>query len=94
MVVVYVRFFGFFIDIVGKKQLNIRFKGTTTLGDLISLIGEKTHGGFYKNVMDPKTNRLRSHVIVTLNKTKNLRELNSIVKEGDELAFYPVSAGG
>lgn len=90
------KFFGYFIELAGTKELNIEADNTMTVGDLINKIEETGKVDFKKSVVDFETHRLRDNVMLMLNARDitHRQGLDTPVNDKDELHFYPISLGG
>lgn len=67
----------------------------STVGDVIKQLAAE-HQAFKEAVFDPETNRISELVAVALNDrlVEALQGLDTQLKDGDIIGFFPVIAGG
>ena len=82
-----------FSEIVGKKEIKIDFNGTT-LNNLLKYLIEKYPN--LKNELFTKNDELTEYICIFINDkpASALNDLESKIKEGDEILFFiPISGG-
>jgi len=96
MINIKVKFFGLFIELAGRKELDIETDNTATVMDLINKMEGMGNADFKKGVVDAETQKLRDDVMLVLNKRDitNRQGLDTVLNDKDELQFYAVSLGG
>jgi molybdopterin converting factor small subunit len=96
LISVKVKFFGFFIELAGRKELDIEADNTVTVMDLINKIEGMGNVDFKKGVVDSETQKLRDDVMLVLNEKDitNRQGLDTALSDKDELQFYAISLGG
>lgn len=95
MVKVKVFYTGPLRKLTGKAREEVNFNGET-ISELLREIS-KNHGEtISKQLIDYSTGSLNEYVAILLNgqNIKHLQELRTRVKDGDEIIFLPVVAGG
>ncbi|MFQ5711549.1 MAG: ubiquitin-like small modifier protein 1 [Candidatus Geothermarchaeales archaeon] len=83
-------------DITGAKELELDLNQGSTVKDLFDTLFEKYGADFRRRILDPKTGDLRRFIIVIVN-GRDIRHMNQMeteLKEGDEVAILPAVAGG
>jgi MoaD family protein len=80
-------------EIVGKKELEIDFNGST-LNDLLNYLVDKFPN--LKNELYTKNDELTEYVCIFVNDkpASALNELETKIKEGDEILFFVPLSGG
>jgi len=76
-----VKFFSSFREIVGQKELELNFNGQTA-----AQLWEQLVARF------PELAKVGESKVVAVNREHS--DLNAILKEGDEVAFFPPVSGG
>ncbi|MFW9828183.1 MAG: MoaD family protein [Candidatus Thorarchaeota archaeon] len=78
---------------VGLTQID--YSGVETLGDVIKLFMNKYGKMIRKNFIDSHGN-LETHVVILVNGRNHmfLEEMNTILKDGDEIVISPPLVGG
>jgi len=82
-----------FSEIVGKKELEIDFNGTT-LNNLLTYLADKYPK--LKNELYTKNDELTDYVCIFVNDkpASALNELETKIRDGDEILFFvPISGG-
>jgi MoaD family protein len=84
-------------DIIGKKEIEINLAGSEghTIRDVIDKIDELEDNGFKEKVMGTD-DRPRGSIRIVLNgkMIDTLKRFDTEVKNGDDVAFFPLIAGG
>ena len=78
---------------VGVSQID--YCGVETLGDVIDLFMSKHGKKIHKNFINPK-GKLETHVVILVNGRNYLflDELNTKLKDGDQIVISPPLVGG
>ena len=95
MITVKISFLSLLKDRIGVKALNLDLEDNATVNDVFSKLFEK-FGEDIKTVLVKKTGELNDHVVIMLNE-KNIRsldDLNTKIKNKDEITLLPAIAGG
>ena len=82
---------------LGLKQAEIvDIKNGSSVGDLLDLLSEKHGNPFKASVYDPKDTDLKPYYILSVNGllTNQLNDMETKLKDGDQLIFMPVVSGG
>lgn len=90
-----VRFVGSLRNITGRSKVTLNIDGTKTLRELILAIVEKFPEA-KRILIDPELGDPRPNTLIIVNdkEISVLNGLETIVKNGDEVVFVPVSHGG
>ncbi|MCS7125127.1 MAG: MoaD/ThiS family protein [Candidatus Bathyarchaeota archaeon] len=90
-----VRFVGGLRSTVGKDKIKLNINGERTLRELINMIVER-FPETKKTFIDPELGDPRPNALIIVNdrEISVLNGLETIIKEGDEVIFVPVSHGG
>ena len=95
MIAVKISFLSLLKDRIGVKELNMDLEDNSTVNDVFLKLFEK-FGEDIKTVLVKKTGELNDHVVIMLNE-KNIRsldDLNTKIKNKDEITLLPAIAGG
>jgi len=88
-----VKFFAGFREATGKRQESIeRVNDVTSLDELVRRFGEKLAERLYSS--DTRELRKTVNILVNGRRLDFLQELNTPLKDGDEVAIFPPVAGG
>ena len=85
-----------FRDLIGEQELELEDDGAT-LADLLEELCETGGGELRVALFDPRSGLLNEHIAVLLNGrhyTHLPARLETPLKDGDEVAFFPPIAGG
>jgi MoaD family protein len=93
MVKVTLKLMTIFSSDVGLTQID--YTGVETLGDVIRLFMSKYGKKIRKNFIDSRGN-LETHVVILVNGRNHmfLEEMNTALKDGDEIVISPPLVGG
>lgn len=80
-------------EIVGGAALELEFAGDTLI-DLVMKIDGLCGGGFKERVVEGDHIRPMVKVFVNGKDARGLRDLETVLKDGDNVAFFPPVAGG
>ena len=86
-----------FREIIGERSIAIAEGETLTINDLLLRMSEDLDQRFRETIYDPRTKILGEHVAVIVNGRSyhNLPDkLETLLKDGDEVAIFPPMAGG
>ena len=84
-------------EVVGERLITIDQGQSLTVIGLLRLLSEDSNQEFRESIFDPRKNRLGEYVAVIINGrsyTNLPKELNTQLKDGDEVAIFPPMAGG
>lgn len=90
-----VKFLSLLSDITGTDEISISVEENSSVRLLLEKLNSKFGENFERTILDP-CDSLNKYIILGLN-GKDIRqfdELNTLIHEGDELAFLPAIAGG
>jgi len=77
-----VKFFSEHRKVIGKEKIEMNISRDTKISDVLNILSEEY----------PELDKLRRSTLVSLN--HEYTEMNKILKENDELAFFPPVEGG
>ena len=77
-----VKFFSKHRKVIGKEKIEMNISRDTKISDVLNILTEEY----------PELDKLRRSTLVSLN--HEYTEMNKILKENDELAFFPPVGGG
>jgi len=86
-----------FRDIIGERSIAITDGEILTVNDLLIRLSKELDQRFRETIYDPRTKILGEHVAVIVNGRSyhNLPDkLETLLKDGDEVAIFPPMAGG
>ncbi|MFX1364569.1 MAG: MoaD/ThiS family protein [Promethearchaeota archaeon] len=88
-------FFSLLEDIVGKKEISLTFNNELTIRDILVRLNSLLGRNFEKNLFNAK-GKLNKYIIIGINgkDIRKLDELDTMIKDGDEISFLPAIAGG
>ena len=91
-----VNFLGPSQDDVGKKKLTVALNTLSNLKDLLNELANTLGSKFHENVFDPASNMLNENVAIIINGQHYtaLDGLETPLKSGDEISFFPPLGGG
>ena len=81
----------------GLRTLEVEEAGISTIRDLLAHLSQRFGKDLTDLILDPKTRELASHIILLVNGQNVLflsDGLDSPLKDGDEITFFPPVAGG
>ncbi|NVM52078.1 MAG: MoaD/ThiS family protein [Candidatus Helarchaeota archaeon] len=95
-VTVNVHFLGFSQDNVGVRDITISLEGLINLKDLLKELATKIGPKFHENVFDPHSGKLsdKNTIIINGRHYSALDGLETPLKSGDEISFFPPLGGG
>jgi molybdopterin synthase sulfur carrier subunit len=90
-----VKFIGSLRSIVGKSKINIMFEDAVSIREATRRIVEKLPT-LKRVLIDPDRENSRPNVLIIVNgkEISVLNGLETMLKDGDEVVFVPVSHGG
>lgn len=86
-----------FRDIIGERSFAITHGEILTVYDLLIRLSKELDQRFRETIYDPRTKILGEHIAVIINGRSyhNLPDkLETLLKDGDEVAIFPPMAGG
>ena len=84
-------------EIVGERMIAFEKDESLTVAGLLNLLAFELDQEFSESIFDPQTNKLGEYVAVIINGrsyTNLPEELDTQLKDGDEVAIFPPIAGG
>lgn len=84
-------------EIVGERLIALENGESFTIVGLLNFLAGELDQEFSQSIFDPQTNKLGDHVAVIINGrsyTNLPHELETELKDGDEVAIFPPMAGG
>lgn len=84
-------------EIVGEQLISVENGESLTVIGLLNLLAGELDQEFSHSIFDPQTNELHEYVAVIVNGrsyTNLPDELETELKDGDEVAIFPPIAGG
>ncbi len=83
-------------DDVQKKKLTVLLDIPSSLKDLLLALSKQLGPKFHQNVYNPSSNELNKNVAIIINGQHYtaLDGLETILKSGDEISFFPPIGGG
>ncbi|MFX0021060.1 MAG: MoaD/ThiS family protein [Candidatus Hermodarchaeota archaeon] len=90
-----VLFLSLLVDIVGKEEISLSFSDEMTIKDILVKLKSSIGKSFEENIFNSE-NILNKYIIIGLNgeDIRKFDDLDTIIKDGDELSFLPAIAGG
>lgn len=90
-----VRFVGSLRNITGKSRITLKLDGAKTLKEVIEVLVKKFPEA-KRVLIDPELEDPRPNTLIIVNgmEISVLNGLETILKDGDEVVFVPVSHGG
>ncbi len=95
MIAVKISFLSLLKDRIGVKELNMNLEDESTINDVFAKLFEK-YGEDIEKVLIKKTGDLNDQVVIVLNE-KNIRSLDNLdtkIRNNDEIILLPAIAGG
>lgn len=91
-----VHFLGFSQDLVGIRNLSISFTGLASLKDLLKKLAGKLGKKFREHVYNPDSDTLFEDNTILINGRhySAIDGLESPLKSGDDVSFFPPLGGG
>ena len=84
-------------QLVGERLISVEKGGSLTVVGLLNLLANKLDREFRESIYDPQSNELGEHVALIINGrsfTNLPEELDTQLKDGDEVVIFPPMAGG
>jgi molybdopterin synthase sulfur carrier subunit len=90
-----VKFIGNLRNFSGKSKIILKFEDTVSLREAVGKIVEKLPK-LRRALIDPEMEDPRPNVLIIVNgkEISVLKGLETVLKDGDEVVFVPVSHGG
>lgn len=90
-----VRFVGSLRNLAGKSKITLKFEKNTALREVVKRITEK-FPEMGKTIIDPELGDPRPNTLIIVNgkEISVLNGLETLLTNGDEVVFIPVSHGG
>ncbi|MHA1978738.1 MAG: MoaD/ThiS family protein [Candidatus Hodarchaeales archaeon] len=85
-------FQGTFREVTKEREIYVEFKENCTLAFILDLMADR-YGLDFKNITDPKTDKISTDILVMLN-GRGLRTTDSVIKDNDVLMFTIPLGGG
>ncbi len=91
-----VHFLGFSQDNVGVRDISVSLEGIVNLKDLLKELAEKIGPKFHEHVYNPNLDTLsdKNTIIINGRHYTTLDGLETPLKSGDEISFFPPVGGG
>ena len=91
-----VHFLGFSQDNVGVRDISISIEGLVNLKDLLKELAKRIGPKFHEYVYDPNSDTLsdKNTIIINGRHYSALDGLETPLKSGDEISFFPPLGGG
>ncbi len=83
-----------FREAIGDHLMLEMEVGKSTIRDVLDELSNKFGADFKDLLFDPKTKGVRNNNVILLNGVAYTHRLDSELKEGDEIALFPVVSGG
>jgi len=82
-------------DILKSRKLEVSTPAKT-VGELVEFLSEQYGIAFRENLIDPRTNALKSsfRILVNGRDIESLKRLGTKIREGDKILFFPTVGGG
>lgn len=95
MVKITISFLSLLVDITKKEKIVLSIEENSMIKDALNILFMK-FGKDLKETILISSNILNKYIILGLNgkDIRSLNNLNTILKEGDEISFLPAIAGG
>lgn len=95
MINITVKFLSLLADYAGEEESNLKVGENTSVKDIIKNLTLRYGDNFKSKILDSQ-NVLSKYIIIILNDVdiRSFDGLDTTVKEGDEVTFLPVIAGG
>ncbi|MHA1266352.1 MAG: MoaD family protein [Candidatus Helarchaeota archaeon] len=95
-VTVSVHFLGYAQDLVGIRDINLNLNGIVNLKDVLKTLAEKIGSKFHETVYNPATDTLSEKTTIIINGRHYtaLDGLETPIKSGDDISFFPPLGGG
>ncbi len=88
-------FFTLFRLELGIRNIDVEIEKEIKLSDLLYLAEKKANKKFVHKLIDNNGNLLSSAIILVNGKNvHHLQKLETVIKDGDELALFPPGGGG
>jgi len=90
-----IRFVGSLRNMAGKSRVKLELDGEKTLREVIEIVVEKIPEA-KRVLIDPELGDPRPNTLIIVNEREIsvLNGLDTVLKNGDEVVFVPVSHGG
>ena len=85
-------FQGTFREITKEREISVEINENCTLAFILDIMAEK-YGKDFKNITDPKTDKISNDILVMLN-GRGIRTTDSIIEDNDILMFTVPIGGG
>ena len=95
MININIRFLSLLADYAGEEESNLKVDENSSINDIIKYLTSRYGNNFKSKILDSQ-NVLSKYIIIILNDVdiRSFDGLDTLIKEGDELTFLPVIAGG
>jgi MoaD family protein len=81
-----------FREVTGKREIEEKLEKITTVNDILDKMS-KNYGKDFNSIIDPKTNKISTEVLVMLN-GRSIRTTDLILKDQDVLIITLPLGGG
>ena len=85
-------FQGTFREVTKEREISVEINENCTLASILDIMAER-FGKDFKNITDPKTDKISNDVLVMLN-GRGLRTIDSKIEDNDVLMFTILLGGG
>ena len=96
MISITVKPFAMLRDFLKTKEFMVELNGNPIVKNLLEELFQRFGEKLREKIMDPVSNQVRHHWVILVNghSIKSLQELDTPLKEGDEVLIFPPVAGG
>jgi len=91
-----VHFLGASQNDVGIREISLSLEGLSNLKDLLKELSKKIGPKFNTYIFDPSTGKMNKNITIIINGRHytTLDGLETVLRNGDEISFFPPIGGG